>query len=30
VSPVARALIGKRVFDVVRAGNSDTEIVAIE
>jgi len=27
---VARALIGKRVFDVVRAGNSDTEIVAIE
>jgi transcription elongation GreA/GreB family factor len=29
VSPVARALIGKRVGDVVRAGNSDAEIVAI-
>jgi transcription elongation GreA/GreB family factor len=29
VSPVARALIGKRVGDVVRAGNSDAEIVEI-
>jgi transcription elongation GreA/GreB family factor len=29
VSPVARALMGKRVGDVVRAGNSDAEIVAI-
>ena len=29
VSPVARALIGKRVGDMVRAGNSDAEIVAI-
>lgn len=29
VSPVARALIGKRIGDVVRAGNSDAEIVAI-
>ncbi len=29
VSPVARALIGKRVGDVIRAGNSDAEIVAI-
>ncbi len=29
VSPVARALTGKRVGDVVRAGNSDAEIVAI-
>jgi transcription elongation GreA/GreB family factor len=29
VAPVARALIGKRVGDVVRAGNSDAEIVAI-
>jgi len=29
VSPVARALIGKRVGDVVRAGNADAEIVAI-
>jgi transcription elongation GreA/GreB family factor len=29
VSPVARALIGKRVGDVVRAGNTGAEIVAI-
>jgi transcription elongation GreA/GreB family factor len=29
VSPVARALLGKRIGDVVRAGNSDAEIVAI-
>jgi transcription elongation GreA/GreB family factor len=29
VSPVARALLGKRVGDVVRAGNSDAEIVEI-
>jgi transcription elongation GreA/GreB family factor len=29
VSPVARALIGKRVGEVVRAGNSNAEIVAI-
>jgi transcription elongation GreA/GreB family factor len=29
VSPVARALIGKAVGDVVRAGHSDAEIVAI-
>lgn len=29
VSPVARALTGKRIGDVVRAGNSDAEIVAI-
>ena len=29
VAPVARALIGKRVGDVVHAGNSDAEIVAI-
>ena len=29
VAPVARALLGKRVGDVVRAGNSDAEIVAI-
>ena len=29
VSPVARALIGKAVGDVVRAGNSDAEILAI-
>ena len=29
VAPVARALLGKRVSDVVRAGNSDAEIVAI-
>jgi transcription elongation GreA/GreB family factor len=29
VSPVARALMGKHVGDVVRAGNSDAEIVAI-
>jgi transcription elongation GreA/GreB family factor len=30
VSPVARALLGKRVGDVVRAGNSDAEIVEIK
>ena len=29
VSPVARALMGKRIGDVVRAGNSDAEIVEI-
>ena len=29
VSPVARALMGKRIGDVLRAGNSDAEIVAI-
>jgi transcription elongation GreA/GreB family factor len=29
VSPVAHALMGKEVGDVVRAGNSDAEIVAI-
>jgi transcription elongation GreA/GreB family factor len=29
VSPVARALIGTRVGNVVRAGNSDVEIVSI-
>ena len=29
VSPVARALIGKRVGDTVRAGKSDAKIVAI-
>jgi transcription elongation GreA/GreB family factor len=29
VSPVARALLGKQVGDVVRAGNSDAEIVEI-
>ena len=29
VSPLARALTGKRVGDVVKAGNSDAEIVAI-
>lgn len=29
VSPVARALLGKAVGDVVRAGNSDAEILAI-
>jgi transcription elongation GreA/GreB family factor len=29
VSPVARALLGKRVGDVVRAGASDAEIVGI-
>jgi transcription elongation GreA/GreB family factor len=29
VSPVARALIGKRIGDVVRAGNSDAAIVSI-
>jgi transcription elongation GreA/GreB family factor len=29
VSPVAKALMGKRVGDVVRAGNSDAEIVGI-
>lgn len=30
VSPLARALIGKRVGDTVRAGNDDAEITAIE
>jgi transcription elongation GreA/GreB family factor len=30
VSPVARALLGKRVGDVVRAGNSDAKIVGID
>jgi transcription elongation GreA/GreB family factor len=30
VSPVARALMGGRVGDVVRAGNLDVELVAIE
>jgi transcription elongation GreA/GreB family factor len=30
ISPVARALLGKRVGDVVRAGNSDAEIVEIK
>ena len=30
VSPVARALIGRQIGEVVRAGNSDAEIVAIE
>ena len=30
VSPVARALNGRRVGDVVQAGNSDAKIVAIE
>jgi transcription elongation GreA/GreB family factor len=29
VSPLARALTGKAVGDVVQAGNSDAEIVAI-
>jgi transcription elongation GreA/GreB family factor len=29
ISPVAHALLGKRVGDVVRAGNSDAEVVAI-
>jgi len=29
VSPVARALLGKRVGDVVRAGNSDAKVVEI-
>jgi len=29
VAPVARALLAKRVGDVVRAGNSDAEVVAI-
>ena len=29
VSPVAHALMGKEVGDVVRAGTSDAEIVAI-
>jgi transcription elongation GreA/GreB family factor len=29
MSPVAQALIGKRIGEVVRAGNSDAEIVAI-
>ena len=30
VSPVARALAGRKVGEVVQAGNSDAEIVAIE
>jgi transcription elongation GreA/GreB family factor len=30
VSPLARALLGKRVGDTVRAGNADAEIMAIE
>ena len=30
VSPVARALLGKHIGDVVRAGNSDAEIVDIK
>lgn len=30
VSPVARALAGRKVGDIVQAGNSDAEIVAIE
>ena len=30
VSPVARALAGHKVGDIVRAGNSDAEIAAIE
>ena len=30
VSPLARALLGKRVGDVVRAGKDDAEIVAID
>jgi transcription elongation GreA/GreB family factor len=30
VSPLARALIGKSVGDVIRAGRDDAEIVAIE
>ena len=29
VSPVARALVGKKIGDVVRAGKSDVELVAI-
>ena len=29
ISPVARALLGKKVGDVVRAGNSDAEIAEI-
>ena len=29
VSPVARALLGKQVGDVVRAGTSDAELVEI-
>lgn len=29
VSPVARALMGKRIGDVVRAGNSDAAIIGI-
>ena len=30
IAPLARSLIGKRIGDVVRAGASDAEIVAIE
>ena len=29
MSPVARALMGKEVGDIVAAGNSEAEIVAI-
>ena len=29
VSPVARALLGKKIGDVVRAGNSDAEVLEI-
>jgi transcription elongation GreA/GreB family factor len=29
VSPVAQALMGKRIGDVVRAGNSDAEVISI-
>jgi transcription elongation GreA/GreB family factor len=29
VSPVARALIGKKIGDVVRAGTSDAEVIEI-
>jgi transcription elongation GreA/GreB family factor len=29
VSPVARALIGKKLGDVVRAGTSDAEVIEI-
>jgi len=29
VSPVARALMGRRIGDIVRAGNSELELVAI-
>jgi transcription elongation GreA/GreB family factor len=29
ISPVARALVGKKIGDVIRAGKSDVELVAI-